>query len=553
MLSKIFIEKQITQYCKIQLRDLYLLGPYREGFIMKVYTNATFISCDENDSIFTVLVEDKGRILYTGDNIPGKYRNAERLDMGGKCIVPAFGDTHIHFGSFALFHFGLDLRMAENFEEMGAIIKQYEKQHPREKFFFGFGVSAHTVAEGRLVERADLDKMTSHPLLVEKYDGHAAVANSALIELFPEEVLRDPDFDEETGWLYVNSHYLAVQHVTKMMKPLKLLANMIKASDFMAQRGIGLIHSVEGNGFPRDTDFDTMMKIGRALPQDFRLYFQTMEPQKVIKRKLPRIGGCFACALDGCFGSEDAALTEPYSHDASSKGVLMYSQAEVNNFVMEANRAGLQVAMHAIGDAAFEQALTAYEYALQHQPRNDHRHIIIHADLASPEQIERAARLNLYMAVQPNFLNWREEPMEYLEKILGKRADKMLSFKDMREAGIKLAAGSDAPCTVPDPIRSIHNTCNHPNPSQRLNIQEALKMHTIWPAEFTFDEKDLGTLSPGKWANFAILDKNPLETPTEKLKDLSVDATYLRGKKNEGMNQSTFRLLLRSLVCREKI
>ncbi|MEA1961891.1 MAG: amidohydrolase [Bacillota bacterium] len=520
---------------------------------MRIFTNAAFISCDENDHIFSVMIEEKGRIVFTGDSIPEKYKGGTVVDLNGKCVLPAFADTHIHFGSFSLFHFGLNLSCAKNFDEMVAIIKKYEEQHPKDKFLFGFGVSAHTVEESRLVERADLDKMTSRPLLIEKYDGHAAVANSALIELFPPEVLNDPDFNESSGWLYVNSHYTSVQHVTKMMNPLNMVGSMIQGADFMARRGIGLIHSVEANGFPGDKDFDLMMKIGKALPQEFRLYMQTMEPKKVIKRKLTRIGGCFACALDGCFGSEDAALFEPYTHNSVNKGVLIYSQQEVNDFVREANRAGLQVSMHAIGDAAFEQALTAYEYALKDCPRADHRHIIIHADLSRPEQLERAARLKLHLAVQPNFLDWREEPMEYLEKILGKRAEMILPFKDMREAGLLLSAGSDGPCTIPDPILSIHNTCNHPNPSQSLPVYEALKMHTIWPAQFSFDEKDLGTLTPGKWANFTALSHNPLELPVSELRNISVEETYFRGQKYEGMSTSAMKLILRSLVSRGKI
>lgn len=520
---------------------------------MKVFTNATFIPCDDSDKVFKVMAEDNGRILFMGDSIPQKYKDAPLVDLNGKCVLPTFADTHIHFGSFALFHFGLDLRHAKDFDEMAVIIKRYEEEHPKDKFVFGFGVSAHIVKEKRLVERNDLDKMTSRPLLIEKYDGHAAVANSALIRLFPDEVIKDPDFDEKSGWLYVNSHYTGIQFVSKMMKPLTLVANMIKASEFMIQRGIGLIHSVEANGFPGDKDFDVMMKIGKALPQEFRLYMQTMNYKKVIKRRLPRVGGCFACALDGCFGSKDAALFQPYSDNPNNKGVLIYSQQEVNQFVREANRAGLQVAMHAIGDAAFEQALIAYETALKDCPRNNHRHIIIHADLTTPEQLERAARLNLNLAVQPNFLDWHEEPMEYLEKILGKRAEKILPFKNMLNAGLMLSGGSDAPCTVPDPIMSIHNTCNHPNPSQSLTVMEALKMHTSWPARFSFDENDLGTLTPNKWANFVVLDNNPLTIPINELKSLKVLTTYLRGQETRTFNESAIRLLLKSLFSREKI
>ncbi len=118
----------------------------------------------------------------------------------------------------------------------------------------------------------------------------------------------------------------------------------------------------------------------------------------------------FCHALDGCFGSEDAALKEPYTNNPKNRGTLFYTQEEVNNFVREANRAHLQVALHAIGDAAIEQALNAFDAALKDFPRADHRHIIIHADLMSEAAIERAARLNLCIALQTPFLYWRQEP-----------------------------------------------------------------------------------------------------------------------------------------------
>lgn len=520
---------------------------------MKLFTNATFISCEEENRSFQVLIEDKGRIVFTGDSIPEKFRGAEKVDLEGKCVVPAFADTHIHFGSYALFNFGLYLRPAKTHEDIARIIEQYEKKHPREKFMFGFGPSPRTMTDKRPVERADLDRMTSRPLLIENYDGHSAVANSALIKLFPPEVLNDPNFNEKTGWLYVNSHYLGIQQATKMMKPLSLIANMIMAADDMARRGIGLIHSVEGNGFPRDADFDLMRKIGKALPQEFRLYFQTMEPAKAVKRKLTRIGGCFACALDGSFSAEDAALLEPYTHNPSNKGVLMYSQDQVNRFVKEANRAGLQVSMHAVGDAAFDQAVTAYECALKDFPREDHRHIIIHGNIVKPQLIERAAKLKIHLAVQPNFLFWEDEPFEFMEKILGERAYNNLPLRDFLDAGLVLGSGSDAPCTVPDPIWAIHNACNHFNPDQRISVDEALKMHTSWAARLSFDEKDMGTLSPGKWANFITLSHNPLDFPVTQLEKISVEDTYLRGKKYEGMSPSVMKLILRALVSREKI
>jgi predicted amidohydrolase YtcJ len=272
-----------------------------------------------------------------------------------------------------------------------------------------------------------------------------------------------------------------------------------------------------------------------------------MNVNKIIRRKLPRIGGCFATALDGCFGSEDAALKEPYSNNQANKGVLFYPQQQVNDFVRKANRSNLQVALHAIGDAAVDQAITAYEEALKDFPRSDHRHIIIHADLIPLPLLERAARMGLHLAVQPAFLYWDQEPMAYLDHILGNRARKLIPLKEMIDFGMRISSGSDAPCTVPDPIMSLHAACNHPNVDQRISILDALKMHTNWSAYFTFDESKRGTLTEGKLADFVVLDKNPFDMSIEKIKDINITGTYLKGTKYQPMLKSPLDLVMKSL------
>jgi predicted amidohydrolase YtcJ len=290
-----------------------------------------------------------------------------------------------------------------------------------------------------------------------------------------------------------------------------------------------------------------MRLAARGLPLDYTVFFQTLDVQKALRRKLSRIGGCFATALDGCFGSEDAALREPYSNNTGSRGVLFYEQDRVDAFVREANRAGLQVALHAIGDAAVEQAVHAFEAALADFPRTDHRHIVIHADLIPEPLLDRAARLGLCLAVQPAFLDWRQEPMEYLERILGDRADSLIPLKSMLDRGLTVAAGSDAPCTLPDPLAGIHAACNHPNPAERISVLDALRMHTSLAARLSFDEGKRGTLTEGKLADFVVLDANPLETPAERLRDIGVTGLYLKGKPFERKIRGPLDLLLGAL------
>ncbi len=519
-----------------------------EGIHMRVFKNAAFISCEDTNRVFSFLVEKDGTIAFTGDQLPEKFAACDAVDLNGRCVVPAFGDTHIHFSSFAYFNSGLDCRHVRNFDELAEVIRAYMARGKKEKVILGFGSSAHTVEEKRLPDRHDLDRMTDRPLMIVKYDGHAAVGNSALIAKMPAAILADPGFDQNTGWFYLNAFYRAVNSITSSVSLPALFRNLIAGSDYLARRGIALVHTAEGVGFPLDLDVDVMRFANRGLPQTFQIFFQTMEVQKAKRRKLPRIGGCFANALDGCFGSEDAALSQPYANNEKNRGALFYPQKDVNDFAVSANRAGLQVAMHAIGDAAIDQALTAYEAALRDFPRKDHRHILIHADLMDKAAIERAVRLNLCIALQTPFLYWPQEPVDYLKRILGSRVENLIPLKSMLDAGLTLAGGSDGPCTLPDPIAGIFAACNHPNAGQSVSVLDALRMHTSACARLSFDEQTRGTLTNGKRADFVVLDNNPLQTPAEKLNTIRVEALYLKGEKYSGQEERSIGGLLLDAV-----
>jgi predicted amidohydrolase YtcJ len=285
-----------------------------------------------------------------------------------------------------------------------------------------------------------------------------------------------------------------------------------------------------------------------GLPQAFRMFFQTMNVDAVTRRGLKRIGGCFKLALDGCFGSEDAALTEPYANNPDNKGMLYYTQEQVNDFCIKSNRAGLQIAMHAIGDAAVEQAIVAYERALADFPRDDHRHVLIHCCLCSPEQLDRIAKLKVSIAAQAPFIYWKQEPDEYLRSILGDaRNDSLNPLRSMLDRGIVLGDGSDAPCTQPNPIYGMHCAVNHPNPAERITPLEALMMRTNTPAYMSFDEKERGSLTAGKIADFVVLSDNPLTVPADRIIDIKVKTLYLQGKEYKTKLRGAAGLLAKSV------
>jgi len=513
---------------------------------MKIFTNAEFISCEDDSKTFSVLAAHKGKIVYTGDELPKHNGRTRLVDLGGATVVPIFGDTHIHFESYSFFLSNIDVRDSIDFNDMGTILRDYAKNNPEIKTLIAFGCSEYNLAEKRLPYKTDLDKMTDKPLLMTRYDGHTAVANTAFTSELPPDVTNDEGYDEDTGSLSGTAFYKAIKYATSSVSLLKIVSGMELAANTLAKSGIGYIHAVSGVGFENDIDVDALRIVRYGLPQCIQIFFQTLDIDKVTRRKMSRVGGCFELALDGCFDAKDAAVSGGYADEPENKGVLFYTQQQINDFCIKANRLGLQISLHATGDLAVEQVLTAYEAALADHPRKDHRHTIIHAELMPPSLIERAAALEVAVALQPIFLRCKEEPHEYLEQILGKRINEQMPMRDLIDAGLLLSAGSDAPCVLPNPIESIHNCCNHPNPAQSVTPLEALKMHTSWGAKMCFDEKERGSLTIGKTADFVVLSKNPLKVPADSLNEIKVTDTYFKGKRfNASRKPSLFKLAVR--------
>ena len=520
---------------------------------MKVY-EGNIVTCDENNSVFSFLVEDKGKIVFVGNELPQQYINEEKVKLLNKALLPAFADTHIHFTSFSVFSSGLDIREAKSFEDIGNQIKTYANES-NEKYILAFGASAHNVTEKNLVDKAFLDRvMPDKPVIIIKYDGHASIINSKLMEQLPKKIHSMRGFNSETGQLNQEAFFACTDYITSKVAIFKLIKNMLTGVDKMAQKGIGMMHTVEGVGFIRDLDVDLVRLFSRGLKNDFqtRIFFQTMEVKKVLKRKMPRIGGCFATALDGCFGSEDAALLEPYSNNSKNTGVLFYSQEQVTKFAIEANRAGLQIELHAIGDKAFEQAVNAIEAALKDSYREDHRHTIIHACIPTEAGLKKVAEYGIGIAAQPAFLEWPLEPLPYVESILGHRAYEISPLKQMLDMGIHISGGSDAPCTLPDPIEGIYCACNHYVKDQSISIAQALRMYTYEAAWMSFDEMQRGTLEKHKIADMVILNSNPLQMEAKDLRSLQVEKLILNGKDYE-TGQGVGNLALRAIKGKKRI
>lgn len=496
---------------------------------MKVY-EGSILTVNKNDDVFKYLVEDGGKIVFAGDELPHKYEQMPKTQV--PALVPAFVDTHQHFASFSLFNAGLNVMEARSNTEILEMTKDYVSQSG-DKLLIAFGASPYSVEERRLVNREELDSVTDdRPFFMVKYDGHACIVNTALLNKVDKKVRNLRGYHPDTGEMNQEAFFAVSDFVTNSIAIPDLIKSMKKAAQHEAKNGIGMVHTVSGVGFPLNLDITTEKLFGKLLKTGFqlRVFPQSMDTKVATSRKLPRIGGCFQCALDGCFGSQDAAMNEPYCNDSSNSGVLYYSDEKVIDFCKKANRLGLQIEMHAIGDRAFNQAARALKEALDDFPREDHRHGIIHACLPTEEGMKICSDYHIQLPMQIAFDNWRQEPVEYTEELLGKNRNSRLNpVRSFADLGCVVSFGSDGPCTDPNPIVWLYKAVNHSNPKESVSIQQALRMSTYNGAWVTFDEMERGSLEVGKVADMVILSENPYKMPKEKLLDLEVKQTILNG------------------------
>lgn len=522
---------------------------------MTVY-EGTILSVNEEDEVFRYLVEDCGTILYVGNTLPEYYSGVPITALGSRALVPAFVDSHQHFASFATFHAGLNVMDAGSNDDIMEMASDYIKRTDA-KTILAFGASPYSVREHCLISREQLDRVCpGRPMMVVKYDGHACIINTVLLERLRPKLEKLRGFHPDTGEMNQEAFFTVSDYITNSVSVPQLMKNMQKAVDYEVSKGIGMVHTVSGVGFPMNLDIDLEKWFGRSAQNGFqlRVFAQSMNVKTATRRGFPRIGGCFACALDGCFGSADAALNEPYEGKKEDRGVLYYSDEQVTAFCKEANRAGLQIEMHAIGDRAFDQAARALKAALDDCPRTDHRHGIIHDCFPTKEGIQICRDYGIQMPMQTAFIGWKQEPDEYLQTILGSRADELNPMRTLWDDGIMISAGSDAPCTDPDPISWIdHAVNNHSAPQQSLTVHEALRMCTYNGYHATFDEKERGSLKAGKKADMVILSADPYRVPKEELGDITVETTILGGKEYRPQNQSFARCLLSGIHSNSKI
>lgn len=516
---------------------------------MRLFYNGTIYTMDSNTPTpEAVLVGDDGRIR-AADSIPA---GTKRVDLGGRTLIPGFNDAHVHIWKMGMLLTTQINAGKDAAPDIPAIVRLYRERAeklPAGTWLSGRGYNEAALPERRHLTRADLDAAsTQHPMALTRTCGHMLVANSRALELAgittetpdpPGGVIVRDENGQPTGLLQETAMGLVMRI---MPEPSDAeMTNAIQAAQ-RHELSLGITSATD----PLLTPFH--LRIYRQMEADGDLLVRTNGllirrpdggsetfplPERHVSDML-RIESVKFFG-DGGLSGATARLSEPYKV-TGEQGVLRFETEDLTELAWEAHAAGYRIGTHAIGDVALEQIIGVYEAIHQRMPRPELRHRIEHLGLPSAEHLARCRALNVIAVPQTVFLpalgtNFRRYlPDHFLPRCYPVRA--------MLDAGLTVALSSDAP-VVPDdnPLLGMKGALDRKDgngeplaPEQAISAYEALYAYTMGGAIASGDADNRGSLTPGKWADMAILSGDPLTTPPDVLLNIRVDETYVGGK-----------------------
>jgi predicted amidohydrolase YtcJ len=476
------------------------------------------------------------------------------IDAGDGSVVPGLIDSHIHIVDGGLQLTRVQLRDAAWRGEFVRRIADYAKNLERAAWILG-GDWDHTLWGGELPSRDWIDAVTpDNPVWINRLDGHMALANTAAMraarigddvrDLSGGEIVRD-SAGRPTGIFKDN----AMSLIDRAVPPVSLDEQMkatFAAMDYLAERGVTAVHHMGSweqlNVFraaKRRGKFKTRVYAHVPLNTWERLANEVRERGR--GDEWLKIGGLKGY-VDGSLGSHTAAMLEQFTDAPGDRGLLVNTTEDLEHWTREADRAGLQVAVHAIGDRANRLQLDVFERVAAVNGPRDRRFRIEHAQHMHAADIPRFAKLGVIASMQPYHAI---DDGRWAEAVIGpERSETSYAFRSLLDADARLAFGSDWSVAPPTPLEGIYAAVTrrtldgkHPGgwmPMQKITIEEALRAYTIDAAYAGFREVSLGSLEPGKLADIVVIDRDVFE---QKLWETSLMPTGV-GTSNGSRRQS---------------
>jgi predicted amidohydrolase YtcJ len=481
------------------------------------------------------------------------------IDLAGRLATPGLNDSHLHLISVGLTMDWVDARPAAA-PTLEALLGQIAARAATLKsgeWVLARGYDQTKLDTGRHPYREELDRASpNNPVMLVRTCGHISICNSQALALggidesspTPPGGLIEQQNGRLTGLLAENAR-APVKAAIPAPGEAQLIAAIERGGNYLLSLGItSCMDAAVGmvTGFNEIAAYHKAKRDGR-LPVRTWLALLGDEGRSIVPQcheagLISGTGdemlmiGAVKIFLDGSAGGRTAWMSEPYLGEDKTTGVQMLSDEELERQVLDAHAKGYQLACHAIGDAAIEQLITAYEKALAAMPDPDRRHRIEHCGFSTPQQHERMVRAGIYPCPQQVFIH---DFGDAYVKVLGEeRALPSYPFRTWFDLGLKPATGSDAPVCDPDPFPNFHTMLTRQtwrgtvmDERQRVSIEEALQAYTEYGAFSQKQEAVKGKLKPGFLADVAVFSRDLLSAaPEDILKDTGCDLTIRGGK-----------------------
>jgi predicted amidohydrolase YtcJ len=504
----------------------------------------------------------RGRILAVGSNVdvnrlvgPG----TRRLDLHGRRVLPGFYDSHVHLLGSGMRLNEVALKDAADEAEFGRRLRDFDRKLPRDRWLLGGEWDHDRAFHGTLPTAELIDRyVAERPVFLSRYDGHMAVVNSLVLRMAgitaatPDPaggvIYRKPGSKEPSGVLRDN----AMDLVTRLIPSSSdtQVAEAVRAAlDEARAAGVTSVQDMDGSG---DATRTRLFRLYQHLARSGQLTLRVDLRWPLAEwRQLARLGaesglgddwvkiGGVKGFVDGSLGSSTAKMYEPYLNEPGSTGVYVTPLNALHEYIRGADQAGLSVAVHAIGDRANAELLDIYaEVARENGPR-DRRFRVEHAQHLRPEDYRRFQELGAIASLQPYHAiddgRWAEG------RIGSQRCASSYASRSLLDAGARVAYGSDWSVAPIEPLLGIDAAVNrrtldgkHPDgwfPEQKISVAEAVEAYTLTSAYAAFEEKDRGSLAPGKLADLVVLSRDIL-APAERdhMVDTQVLLTMAGGK-----------------------
>lgn len=515
-----------------------------------VLVNAVVHTVDSRRPQVEAFAVRHGRFIAVGTSEQMRKlatRHTRVLDADGMTVVPGFIDAHCHPAAAGADHL---INVDCDFRSIAAIKDALRARAAKTRegdWVFGFKYDDTKLTDGRALRRSDLDEaVPKHPVRVSHRGGHTAVYNSAAFRLA--DINRDTpdpkggtfgrdDKGELTGFVAE----LAVDMVKRVPVPsraegqagVKIIASLMTAA------GLTSVHDADAD----KANFLAYQDARAAGDLPLRVYvmanpqlhetFRTAGLRTGFGDEWLRIGG-LKLYVDGSASERTMRMSKPYVGRPDDHGILVTTQEKLNDQVVEAHKNHFQVGVHANGDVAIDMVLTAYELAQRLHARKDARFRIEHCTLVNPGLLKRIAAIG---AIPTPFYTYVHYHGDKWAQYGDERLRWMFAHRSFLDAQIPVAGASDYVPGPFEPLMAIQSMVTRKDlkgrvwgPNQKITVAEALRICTLNGAHASFEEKDKGSITPGKLADFVLLEKDPHKADPEKIKEIKVVRTVIGGR-----------------------